>query len=466
VLAFGPEAASVEMHTAATDPAKVGKTAKTAGAALGRLLGYVREKGADQLVISRSWAEAAGLPADEGLAHHLAHDAAGWKWDRPGELHRSMRARHESGGRPVEVLLACYDPSLGNGEDTAEAMAKGLALVREITAGNGRSGFAYRHDPGSLMLSMWEAMARDGRALEAEAQLAPADFPAPAHMVPEAAADLGWMRSPTPAELTAKHCIVIDGNSQYLRAMAGLAVGIGKPELVTSPSFDKRPGYWQIGPGWQLADWPATLPAPSWPLAVGAGGWLTSETLRYLIELGAAPQIEAAWLWEPSRALERLQRRLRDALAAAKAAKLAEQPGADLALGIIKGAYKQGVGRWSRRDDRSVKQPVFTHRPHWRHELIARSTALLLRDLARIEAHPVAIATDAFAILTDLDAGELGLKLGAGLGQYDLERVIPAAPMLAALAERDAAEAAGERQRLSRARAAVLGLITGRLTGG
>jgi hypothetical protein len=91
-----------------------------------------------------------------------------------------------------------------------------------------------------------------------------------------------------------------------------------------------------------------------------------------------------------------------------------------------------------------------------------------LRDLAAKTggAHPVAIATDALAFLTDKPAPEflagLGLPIGPKLGQYKLVRDFPAAAMLAALDELEAARAAGEPRRLGLARSAVNGLITGK----
>jgi hypothetical protein len=79
-------------------------------------------------------------------------------------------------------------------------------------------------------------------------------------------------------------------------------------------------------------------------------------------------------------------------------------------------------------------------------------------------AHPVAIATDGLAFLTDKEptafVAGLGLPIGTRLGQYEVERSFPASAMLDALdALRDAGKDA---KRLSEARGAVLGLITGK----
>jgi hypothetical protein len=265
-----------------------------------------------------------------------------------------------------------------------------------------------------------------------------------------------------------KSCIVVDGNSQYLRAMASMVCGVGLPEQVERPTFDKRlPGYWLVS--YRMADdWPATLPFPGWPLAPGLEGWLMTETVAFLIEIGATVEIKEAWLWRGGRALDRLQERLRDGLYFLKAEKAKGTPGAAGALSAIKFAYKQGVGRWSRQADRQLTTPEPNFRPHWRHAVIARSTASLLRDLrTKTGVHPVAITVDGFAFLSDEDNPEaftasLGLPIGTRLGQYDVKRFFDARPIIEALdVVHDPATSKNPKQ-LSAARAAVASLITGK----
>jgi hypothetical protein len=265
-------------------------------------------------------------------------------------------------------------------------------------------------------------------------------------------------------ERGATSCVIVDGNSQYLRAMAGMLCGVGLPAHVKRPAFDKRlPGYWRVT--YRMDDWPATLPAPGWPLMAGEQGWLMTETVAFLVESGATVEIAEAWLWQGARALDRLQARLRDALYFLKAEKAKGTPSGAGALKLLKGVYKQGIGWWSRRDNRKLATPEFSHRPHWRHGVIARSTTSLLRDL-RLKtdgAHPVAIATDGLAFLTDKEpeafVAGLGLPIGARLGQYEVERSFAASDMLDAL---DALSEAENAKQISEARAAVLGLITGK----
>jgi hypothetical protein len=238
--------------------------------------------------------------------------------------------------------------------------------------------------------------------------------------------------------------------------MGGLRVGVGAPIHYTAPAFDPRyAGYWRVI--WRAPSWPATLPAPGWPLAEGEAGWLTTETVAFLTEIRAELEIHEAWLWASARALDRLQARLRDGLYRLK---VEEAPGAAGALKLLKSTYKAGIGSWSIRENRTLNRIEPTHRPHWRHAIIGRSTALLLRDLAQAGAHPVAIATDGLAFLTDQLPEDLGLKIGLKLGQYSPEKSFPAAPMLDALDALAAAEAAGKP--LGRAQGRVTRLITGK----
>ncbi len=477
-ISYGGATTATEPHHAATDPSRV-KKARGAkkGEALAALLEWAKAKGAEQIVITRSWAQAASLPAEdqigaEGVAHAWAELPAKSRWAlrQPGLLRWSTWATPAGGGRTIEILLACYDPRITLGEETAGDLAASLALFREATAGRGRGGFSYRQGPGRTFLNTWQLLARDPGALDISQDLAPADFPPPAHAVPEPAADLGWMRPPTLAERDATTCVVIDANSQYLRAMAGLVVGLGAPgHYDPAPEFDRRRfGYWRLS--WAAPAWPATLPAAGWPLAAGADGWLTTETVALLADQRRGDlAISEAWLWEHSgRALDRLQERLRAGLYRLKADADAGVIGAAGALQLLKAVYKSGVGSWSIRENRPLERPEPAHRPHFRHAIIARSTALLLRDLATKTggAHPVAIATDALAFLTDKPVPDflagLALQIGPKLGQYTLERAFPAAAMLAALDDLEAARASFDAKRLGLARAAVFRLITGK----
>jgi hypothetical protein len=414
---------------------------------MGQILDWARERGVGRLVFAQAWAEAAGLKPG---------GSAGSKWTLAG-AGRSQRASCEAGGAAIEV----YFPDGKAGDADAVTIAHALARVRDHTGRAGRRGFQYRGGV-QFFWQVADALARDGRAA-LDQTIAPRAFPAPAHALPEPPADLGFIRAPTEAERAATHCVVIDANSQYLRAMGGHRFGIGDPERHAAPAFDpKAPGYWKAT--WRGATWPATLPAPGWPLAQDKAGWLMTETVQLLAEAGAQIDIEEAWLWEAGPALNAVQTRLRDALYALKAQARDDDSGIGLAeaLDMIKQAYKQGVGSMSRREDRSGTEPNPHHRPHWRHAIIARSTALILRDLWRAKAHPVAIAVDGLAFLTaeppEAFLAGLGLKIGERLGQYQPRPGPAATAMLAALG---AWEAAGAPARNHPTRAGVIGLITG-----
>jgi hypothetical protein len=478
--ASGASAIAVENHSSATDPAWVKKAkrgrAKSPGAALSAMLDWTKAKGGDRLYITRSWAMAAGLPevrfiSQAGLDDPFAElpEDSPWTLAHPGKLKWSMWATPKAGGSKIEILLSCYDHRTAIGETSAEELAHTLSLFRMATAASGKNGFAYRQGPGKTFVTIWEMLSKDRGAVDIACGLTPADYPPPAHADPEPVADIAWTRPPIETERNAKSCIVIDGNSQYLRAMAGMLCGVGLPEHVESPAFDKRrPGYWRAS--YHVNDWPETLPFPGWPLAPGVEGWLMTETVAFLIEeVGAAVEIAEAWLWEGARALDRLQAKLRDGLYFLKAEKAKGTPGAAGALSLLKATYKQGIGWWSRRDDRKLSTAQFHHRPHFRHGVIARSTASLLRDLrTKIgDVHPIAIAVDGFAFLIgddnpDAFTASLGLPIGTRLGQYEVKRFFGARPMIEALDELHDPATAKDVKRLSAARAAVGALITGK----
>jgi hypothetical protein len=416
-----------------------------------QILDWARGRGVGRIVFAQAWADAAGIGPG---------GSAGGKWTLSG-AGRSQRASYEDGGAAIEV----YFPDGKVGDADAVAIAGALARFREITGkAGGRRGFQYR---GGVQ-TFWQiadALARDGRGAKLDQTIGPAAFPAPAHALPEPAADLGFIRAPTETERAARYCVVIDANSQYLRAMGGHRFGVGDPEHHAAPIFDpKAPGYWKAT--WRGAAWPATLPAPGWPLAEGKAGWLMTETVQLLAEAGAQIDIDEAWLWEAGPALSAVQTRLRDALYALKLQALDGADGAVEAIDMVKRCYKEGVGSMSMRADRTLTVPHPHHRPHWRHAIIARSTALILRDLWRAKAHPVAIAVDGFAFLTS-EAPEaflagLGLKIGERLGSYQPRPGPPAETMLAAL---EAWKGAGAPERNHPTRAGVIGLITGHTPG-
>jgi hypothetical protein len=420
-------------------------------ACMAQILDWARGRGVGRLVFAAAWADAAGIGPG---------GSAGGKWTLAG-AGRSQRASYENGGAAIEV----YFPDGKVGAADAVTIAAAVTRFREVTGqAGGRRGFQYRGGVQTFW-QMADALARDGRGAGLDQTIAPGAFPAPAHAPPEPAADLGFIRAPTEAERAATHCVVIDANSQYLRAMGGHRFGVGDPQHLAAPAFDpKAPGYWKAT--WRAPAWPATLPPPGWPLAEGKAGWLMTETVQLLAEAGAQIDIDEAWLWEAGPALSAVQTRLRDALYALKLQALDGANGAVEAIDMVKRCYKEGVGSMSRREDRTLTVPHPHHRPHWRHAIIARSTALILRDLWRAKAHPVAIAVDGLAFLTseppEAFLAGLGLKIGERLGQYSRDHVRPAEAMLAAL---DAWEAAGGSARKNPAAAGVIGLITGHTPG-
>jgi hypothetical protein len=469
----------IEAHGDATNPASAKKTGrgrtKAPGAALSAALDWTKAKGSGKLSITRPWTTAAGLPdikflSKDGLDHPFAvlPDDSAWTLDKPGKLKRSMKARHKGSGWSIDIEFPCYNPDAHLGEGSAEELVRTLSMFRTATATSSRPGFTWRYSSGSAFVDMWEMLSKDLGAVDITSDLAPANYPPPSRLIPEPAADIAWTRAPLDTEQNARSCIVIDGNSQYLRAMAGMVCGVGLPEHVEKPAFDKqRPGYWRAR--YRADAWPATLPDPGWPLEPGEQGWLMTETVAFLIEIGATVEIAEAELWQGARALDRLQARLRDALYFLTDEKAKGTPGATGALSQIKLAPKQGVGRWSRQEDRKLATPEFRYRPHWRHAVIARSTASLLRDLRTKtgDAHPMAIDVDAFAFLTDEDnpaaaASGLGLPIGTRLGQYKVKRFFEARPLIEALGELHNPATAKDEKRLSAARAAVGGLISGK----
>lgn len=204
-------------------------------------------------------------------------------------------------------------------------------------------------------------------------------------------------------------CYGFDLNANYLGAASNLALPTGEPAEMTfaGPVSGGRaagtpipPGYWRPGGGDTWVTTPALSPGPF-------QGWGYPEHHQYL-----QPWYKA----------------LRDARAALI-------PGA--ALDAVKATYRQGWGRLMspNRAESDFSQRLY--QPYWGQAVIANARERLRRRLARLPYPPAAVDTDGIFVISRREdsrvlALELGLEIGAGLGQW---RIIGRCPGRAALRE-------------------------------
>jgi hypothetical protein len=237
-----------------------------------------------------------------------------------------------------------------------------------------------------------------------------------------AESDLVWSRKPTDHEQSLEFCHHFDVNGAYLAATAGLVLPQGQAEHVNG---DRARTYTTgvHSPGWWLVQVEAdTFMFVGMPpqITVGEPRWVTTPTLNLLCETLEEVLISEAWIWpDTCRALDPWQRKLRDARA------LTER---DSPAGrAVRQVYQAGIGRLgsalrTRQDD-----PL--HQPTWRQMIIAEARCRLWRKLWKATRSPVAVEVDAAWWFSSHDwsttAEQLGLNVGAGLGQWKHVGTLP-----------------------------------------
>lgn len=254
----------------------------------------------------------------------------------------------------------------------------------------------------------------------------------------------------TPEEGSMPYAVGVDVNLAFLAAANGLVLGLGAPEHVHAPVFDKRiPGCWQVDltgvdldelnrrmlpkrkpeqrPGWERVDF-ARLPNPFTPdgLPPEEPGWYATPTLAYAAELGVDVRPIAGYLRDHPKGpyLTPWYTRLRNAYIATMADlgvrenmppeefldAMEQLVGGDRVLlamlGVTKGTAKAAFGKMRERawgvdykvGDRwqALERP--TWRPDFRAADISAARVNLNRKMVKTAAatgrHPLAVASD------------------------------------------------------------------------
>lgn len=278
------------------------------------------------------------------------------------------------------------------------------------------------------------------RHLKVSELFAPHD-PVPPAEASNTERDLDWSRVPSEQESAKRYLHAFDRGGSYMAGAASLELGLGTP--VHRPDggyFDKTlPGYWLITVP-ENGDWRMPNPlAPGGTKAPDHPVWVTTPTLDLAQADGYDPEIHEAYVWpEHGRVLQPFYEQIRtgrtnllDKLARladpVEEAERLEYLNAEHALDALKAVYTRMIGMMGSTSWMKGKQGFA---PDWRHLIIARSRANILRTVAKNGADsgqwPIAIGTDTICYLSDNPhpiASWPGdpRKLGRGFGQYKHE---------------------------------------------
>lgn len=255
-----------------------------------------------------------------------------------------------------------------------------------------------------------------------------------------------WRRELRPDELRRQWCIAFDKHAQHLGVLSSLELGVGDPEHAVGDECSmldtRRPGYWRVR---------CTYPPiePEWPDPLGrsaeapaAERWISTPTLELALELDFEPELLEAFTWPLHRRLlrpfgARCLKARQTLQAHAQAARLTMDgpayAAAQDALRALKDVYAPILGGFLAKKANRARSPRLPwYRPDWRHAVIGKSRANLLRNMYAWRARGgVAIGAyhDAVYFASDELADELarrvGIRLDASLGGYKPGRLRP-----------------------------------------
>lgn len=268
------------------------------------------------------------LPDDHPVLRAL--EKAGWRLTRRGFGPWARIYRPVEGGRRRCVQLAvlpwgaleerAWGPAAGLSAPelarTLGAYAARVLTPRGSTAVCGLELMTALRPPTQAVWSQEEQRYVSGpvagsltRAVDPAPPEAPRTHPlaagrpdGPGHAVDEEAYD--WARDPqtlTDEECALPWAVGLDVNAAFLAASNRLTVGLGEPEHVARPRFDKRtPGCWLVDLSGVEID--PRLPSPFTPDGTRPAGpaWYETPTVAYAAELGAQVEPLEAWIYRES----------------------------------------------------------------------------------------------------------------------------------------------------------------------
>jgi hypothetical protein len=277
----------------------------------------------------------------------------------------------------------------------------------------------------------------------------PGELPAPVVNIGDAE-PFFWsaVRALTAAERSRPHLHVLDVNGMYLAAASAAELGIGVPEHVDRPDWDrKRAGVWLARVRWPHRLQPDPFhagqfggvhlhPVTGQPEAEPPARWYSTASVDLAMREGIGVELLEAWLFpDRVRYLSRSDKggrgwyeRLRDARSTLSELRDAlpagpERDRAGRVLTAVKETYAYGLGdlaSWRRHDRNDLM-----YRPHWAAEVRALARANLMRHLVPAGARgvfPFAVVQDAVLFATDdPDPAALGLELSGQLGKFKVQ---------------------------------------------
>lgn len=311
------------------------------------------------------------------------------------------------------IAIVYGDPNLPRAFGETVDGGELLALVERVAYLLGEAWHGTGGATGTALLR--RGLRRAGRQLE--------PLPLELRRLAGVEPDFGWQRPLTPDEAARRWLYCFDRHQQYLVAAQTVQLGEGLPEFRAHPTFTARmPAYWHC----QLAPWPADHPLPDPTRAAGpprdrgALRWLTTPSVEAALAAGVLQDIAACWYWPVHGAyLQTTAKQIRLAIEVVSSRAARGERSAELTRAVLKSVYAELLsGYLARAALADSDDPLY--RPDWRDMVKAEARCRLwysLRALVPAGCPPVAIATDAIYIPSDLDApGDvLGglLRLGA-----------------------------------------------------
>lgn len=240
--------------------------------------------------------------------------------------------------------------------------------------------------------------------------------------------DFDWCRRPTSEESRMRFVHAYDRGGSYLAGIAGAEMPIGEPvEHPSGTDFDHRlPGYWLVRvPDDQDWRFPSALAKAS----TRDAEWFTTPSLAAHLDLtDGAVEIVRAVVWpRHARTLDPWYQRISKARAElVGTSRVLEDPDDAAVLALIKAVYTRSIGMLGS----SFTRGTAMHQPEWRHVIVAKARAALLRRVHKIGTTsgtwPLAVKTDTVLYASDEAdpvkawPGDPDL-LGRGVGQFSVE---------------------------------------------
>lgn len=356
---------------------------------------------------------------------------AGWQVDPDEEIADWRRACRGLPGYAEASDAEC---------DTALQAWHRRVLAWDDKAGSRSVGF--RSSPAATGLLMYELIAaRNGSMVQPEALQDPTVW-AISFRDGERLAGTIWSFTDPDVEVPVGGAWTeLDVNAQYLAAASSVECGDGEPDHISGEQLQPRwldrlvkvPGYVQLAAAPDLSVLPG---AARHSLAdLDAGTWLPIPVLKYLTADKRAEPIEVeleraiVWPQGKSRGSSRFGRRLAQWAERVRAARsalgedaAAGEPGAALALAVLKRCYAGFLGGMLRSEKDNDRGSL---RPDWHDQLVATAGVNALRALDKAGLAPFAGLKDAFYFAHDNLGGPFepdGLRIGDQPGGWHVNR--------------------------------------------